>query len=70
MTHSMFSSQRTSAGSFGTFSATPCTFVTSCVIIFLNPPPGVDAEMAETGESGAKPTVLGLAETTGAVETE
>ena len=49
---------------------TPCTFVTSCTIIFLNPPPGVDAEMAETGESGAKPTVLGLAETTGAVKAE
>jgi len=70
MTYSMFSSQRTSAGSFCAFSVTPCTFVTPGIVIFLNAPPGVDAEMAETGESGAKPKVLGLVETTGTVKAE
>lgn len=66
----MFASQRTSAGSFCAFSVTPRTFVTSVIDIFLNPPPGVDAEMAETGESGAKPKVFGLAEITGTEKAE
>lgn len=66
----MFSSQRISAGSLGAFSAPPRAFVTSVTHIFLNAPPGVDAEMAETGESGAKPKVLGLAETTGTEKVE
>lgn len=49
---------------------TPRTFVTSVIDIFLNAPPGVDAEMTETGESGAKPIVFGLAETTGTEKAE
>jgi len=66
----MFSSQRTSAGSFGTFSAPPCALVPSGVTAIRNSPADAGAETAERGEPKANPAVLGLAETRGKVKAE